>query len=108
MTELRNGDYIKRLVDYIEKNLSKRYTIDQLKILLIQQGYSRAAVEKAVNIVQARMPKPQPVAKERPKIEFTEVQEKKPGFFARLFGLGKKKKLGEEAKIDPETGKLMQ
>jgi len=105
MVELRNGDYMKRLIEYIEKNISKGYTIDQLKIILIQQGYSRAAVDRAITLVQARRPKPQPViVKEKPKIEYTEVQ-KKPGFFAKLFGKGKKKV--EEGKVNPETGNLM-
>ena len=91
MAELRDGDYMKRLIAYIEKNLSKGYKIDQLKILLIQQGYSRAAVERAIKLVQERMPKPHLVIKEKPKIEMTQEPEKKPGFFARLFGFGKKK-----------------
>ena len=107
MVILRDKDYMNYIVRYIDRNLSKGYNKDQLKIMLVNQGYSRAAVEKAVKMVQERMPKPQPVAKEKPKIEYTEVQEKKPGFFARLFGKGKKK-VEEEAKIDPETGKLMQ
>ena len=91
MAELRNGDYIKRLIAYIEKNLSKGYKIDQLRILLVQQGYSRAAVEKAIKLVQARMPKPQPVIKEKPKVEIQEPAKKK-GFFARLFGLARKRR----------------
>jgi hypothetical protein len=89
------------LTGYIEKNLSKGYNVDQLKIVLLSQGYSRAAVERALKIVASRLPKPLPVAvvKEQPKVEFHEP-EKKPGFFARLFG-GKKK---EKLDIDPISG----
>ena len=102
-TDLRDGDYMKHLVGYIEKNLSKGYNVDQLKIVLIGQGYSRAAVERAMKLVAARLPKPMPVAiQEKPKVEFSPEPEKKPGFFARLFGLGKKKT--DKIEIDPATG----
>ena len=52
------------------------------------------------------MPKPAPVVvKEKPKIEIQQEPEKKPGFFARLFG--KKKKAEETPKtIDMTTGNL--
>jgi hypothetical protein len=104
MTALRDGDYIKRLADYIEKNLSKGYNADQLKIVLISQGYSRAAIDKGFRIVAARLPpKPAPAPKEQPKVEIQHEPEKKPGFFARLFGLGKKKNV-DKVDIDPITG----
>jgi len=104
-TALRDTDYMKHLAGYIEKNLSKGYTVDQLKIVLINQGYSRAAIERAIKIVAVRLPKPMPaVIKEQPRIEIPQ-EEKKPGFFARLFGLGKKKK-EEDLVIDATTGNI--
>jgi hypothetical protein len=107
MTDLRDGDYMKHLVLYIERNLSKGYNVDQLKIVLVNQGYSRAAVERAMKLVVSRLPKPMPVAvKEAPKVEIQEP-EKKPGFFAKLFGLDKKKKKeGDLADVDLSTGKF--
>jgi hypothetical protein len=102
-TALRDGDYMQHLTTYIEKNLSKGYNVDQLKIVLISQGYSRAAVERAMKMVAARLPKPIPVlVKEAPKIEYHEP-EKKPGFFARLFGK-KKKQDDDVAAVDMSTG----
>ena len=100
-TALRDSDYMTQLVSYIEKNLSKGYNVDQLKIVLIQQGYSRAAVERAIKITEDRRPKHVEI-KEEPKIEPVVepiVEEKKPGFFARLFGLGKKKDSGEVVNV---------
>lgn len=107
-TALRDGDYMNHLVSYIEKNLSKGYNVDQLKIVLVSQGYSRAAVERAMKLVASRLPKPMPVViKERPQVEFQPVTEKKPGFFARLFGKKKKSVSDDEvANIDMATGNL--
>jgi hypothetical protein len=107
-TALRDGDYMKHLLTYIEKNLSKGYNVDQLKIVLLSQGYSRAAVEKAMRLVVSRLPKPILVAppKEHPKIEIPQ-EEKKPGFFARLFGIGKKKANEDDmANLDLSTGNI--
>jgi len=97
--ELRDSDYMKRVLQYISKNMSRGYTEDQLRILLIQQGYSRAAVERGLRMYNESKPK----AVVKPKVESQvvtvkadPVPEKKPGFFARLFGFVKKK---EENKV---------
>jgi uncharacterized membrane protein len=57
MTHLREGDYIQRMADYVEKNLKRRYTLDQLESALIQQGHSRTAVRRAIALASERIPK---------------------------------------------------
>jgi len=34
MVQLRDGDYMKHLAGYVERNLNKGYTLDQIKLLL--------------------------------------------------------------------------
>ena len=92
MPELRDGDYIKGLVRYTERNLSRGYTVDQIKLTLIQQGYSKAAVDRAVRIAEANRPKVVEVVKEEPKIVPVmeeQVPAKKRTWFHKLFGLNK-------------------
>ncbi|MEM2956524.1 MAG: hypothetical protein QW041_03055 [Candidatus Pacearchaeota archaeon] len=93
MASLREGDYIKNLVKYAERNLSRGYSVDDIKLALIKQGYSRPAINRAIKIAEANRPKPKVEEKKpEPKVEFvSEEPEKKHGFFARLFGLKKKK-----------------
>ena len=99
MFTLRDGDYTKYLIKYIENNLSKGYKLDQMKITLGNQGYSRAAIDRAMRIVEANRLKEKPkVMEEKPQIEFVEpVQERKKGFFSKLFRVFKKK--AEEPEI---------
>jgi hypothetical protein len=92
MPELRDGDYIKGLIRYAERNLSRGYTVDQIKLTLIQQGYSRAAVDRAVRLAEQNRPKVVEVKKEEPKIvpiHEEPVPEKKRTWFHKLFGLNK-------------------
>ena len=98
MVILRDKDYMTYIVRYIDRNTSKGYNKDQLRLMLLNQGYSRAAVERAFRLYDEQHPKVQHVVvKETPKVEIpVEEAPKKRGFFARLFGLGKKKKEEEE------------
>ena len=57
MAELREGDYIRRMADYVERNLKKRYTLDQLENALMKQGHSRVAVRRAIMIATEKLPK---------------------------------------------------
>ena len=93
MAELRDGDYMKGLVRYTQRNLSRRYTVDQIRLTLLQQGYSRAAVDRAIKLAEANRPKTNIVeAKPEPKIEVVQhepVPAKKRTFFQKMFGLNK-------------------
>jgi hypothetical protein len=100
MTVLRDGDYMKHLVGYVNNNLSKGYNIDQIRILLLNQGYSRPAIDRAVRMAEANRPLPMPAVKEEPKIQpIVEEPPKKKGFFAWLFG-SKKKEEDEFVKLN--------
>lgn len=63
---MREMEHIRRIVEYLKKNLKKGYTLDSLKWALINQGYSRTAVEKAMIQVQEELSKEAPVLKEKP------------------------------------------
>ena len=61
-------NYIQQLADYINKNLTKGYTLDSLRFSLITQGYSRISVEKAIEIVNEKLASKIPPMKEKPQI----------------------------------------
>ena len=101
---LRRGDYMQDLVSYIENNLKRGYREDQLRFLLMNQGYSRAAIEKAFRVMEQNRPAvvEQPAPKEVPRVEFIEsaLPSKRPGFFSRLFsGLFSSKPAPRQAPI---------
>ena len=61
--------YIKQLVNYIKKNLSKGYTLEALKWALVNQGYSRSEVEKAIKLAAQELAKQAPKFQEKPVIK---------------------------------------
>jgi uncharacterized protein YeeX (DUF496 family) len=87
-------DNNKKIKDYIKKNLARGYTLDSLKIALINvQGYSRAMVERAIEQIHDDLAKEAPLLKEKPKIihqiidEYDRPVEIKKPFWKSLFGL---------------------
>ncbi len=68
-------NYIQQLADYIMKNLSKGYTIDALKFSLINQGYSKISVDKAIEIANKRLASKIPLMKEKPQITYKIIDE---------------------------------
>lgn len=85
-------EHRKSIVNYFKKNLSKGYTSETLKWALINQGYSRAIVESALEQAQKELAKTAPILKEKPKIKYEIVDEhdksvsiKKP-WWKRIFG----------------------
>lgn len=85
---MRDGDAIKPIVEYIEKNLAKGYKIDDLRWALVNQKYSRIEIEKAIKLVEAKTP----VKEEKtPQVTIADVKQEtialppRKGFFARLF-----------------------
>ena len=86
-------NYKRKLANYFKKNLVKGYTSDSLKFALTSQGYSRTAVETALEEANKELSKKAPVLKEKPKIKYEIIDEydkpitiKKP-FWKRLLGL---------------------
>jgi len=84
-----------QLADYIKKNISKGYTIESLKYSLMQQGYSRTSVEKAMQIANKQMAENAPKMSEKPIIKYEVISDEdmakkvaeqdNKGFFRRIF-----------------------
>jgi len=86
-----------QLADHIKKNLQKGYTIDSLRFSLMQQGYSRTSVEKAIEIANHQLASTAPKMEEKPVIKYELIddeemkkkvaeQDGKKGWFRRFFG----------------------
>ena len=89
----KHKDYIEQLADYIKKNLSKGYTLDSLKYSLMDQGYSRISVEKAIEIANKQLAEKIPPMKEKPQISYKVIKDEiiakkseKKSFWQKLFG----------------------
>jgi hypothetical protein len=68
---MRRLDYKRELVDYFKKNLSKNYTVEPLKFALINQGYSRAAIDQALEQANKELSEKAPkIQKEKPIIRY--------------------------------------
>ena len=68
-------DHIQQLANYIKRNLAKGYTLDALRFSLINQGYSRISVEKAIELANQQLAASAPEMKEKPKITYTLLDE---------------------------------
>jgi len=85
-------DYRRKLVNYFKKNIAKGYTTDSLRFALQDQGYSKTAVEAALDQANKELAEKAPVLKEKPKIKYEIIDEYdkpikiKKSFFKRLFG----------------------
>jgi len=81
-----------RLKNYLKENLKKGYTIESLKWALIKQGYSRTAIEMAIEQLHKELAREAPVLKEKPIIRYQIIDENnnlitiKKSFWKRLFG----------------------
>ena len=86
-------NYKRKLINYFKKNLTKGYTPDSLKFALIDQGYSRTAVEMALEQANKELAVKAPVLNEKPVIRYEIIDEydkpiiiKKP-WWKRFLGL---------------------
>ncbi len=86
-------DHRKNLIEYFKRNLKKGYTLESLKWALLGQGYSRTAVERAIEQTNKELAQKAPILKEKPIIRYEIVDEndkpieiKKP-FWRKIFGL---------------------
>ena len=83
-----------QLADYVKKNISKGYTPDSLKFSLIQQGYSRTSVEKAIELANKQLALEVPKMQEKPVVKYEVIDEEevkrklaeqdKKGFFGTI------------------------
>jgi hypothetical protein len=70
---------VEELVDYVKKNLKKGYTLDSLKWALINQGYSKFEVEKAIKLAEMDLAESAPILKTKPEIKYEVItSEEKP------------------------------
>ena len=93
MVELRDGDYMKNILAYIEKNTARGYSIDQIRFTLMQHGYSRAAIERGLRMFERTRPAvpAKPIIQESPVVEaVAEPVAEEKGFFSKMFGFFKK------------------
>lgn len=73
---MRRPENKNQLVEYFKKNLAKSYTEDSLKFALQSQGYSRTAIEQALEQAQKEIAKKAPILKEKPIIKHEYYDEK--------------------------------
>ena len=90
---MREAEQLRKLTDYFKKNLKKGYTSDSLKWALIEQGYLRVQVERAIELATKELADEAPKLKEKPKITYEVIGEhnqpmeiKKP-WWKKLFGM---------------------
>jgi len=90
---MRETDYTRKVVDYFKKNLLKGYTIDTLRWALINQGYSRTLVERAIVQANKELAEKAPILKEKPVIKYEIIGEDdkpitlKKSFWKKILGL---------------------
>ena len=86
-------DYKRKIIDYLKKNLAKGYTPDSLKWALINQGYSRAIIEMALEQANKELAEKAPILKEKPVIRYEIIDEYdnpitiKKSWWKRLWGI---------------------
>jgi len=90
---MRDADYRKKLIEYIQRNLKKGYTLESLRWALVNQGYSRTDISRAIEEVHKELAKKAPILKEKPVIKHHIIDEndklviiKKP-FWKRLLSM---------------------
>lgn len=85
-------NFKRKLVNYFKKNLIKGYTSDSLRFALMSQGYTRTAVDTALETANRELAERAPVLKEKPKIKYEIIDEYdrpveiKKSWWKRLFG----------------------
>ena len=65
----KKNNFMDELTDYIKSNLKKGYTKESLKWALINQGYSRLEVEKAIKKSDISLAEEAPILKTKPIIK---------------------------------------
>ena len=69
-------DYIQQLADHIKINLKKGYTTMALRVSLINQGYSKISIEKAIELANKQLADSAPEMKEKPQISYRIISDK--------------------------------
>lgn len=72
----QSEDYVQQLANHIKINLKKGYTIEAMTVSLLNQGYSRISVEKAVELANQQLAASAPEMKEKPQISYKIISDK--------------------------------
>ena len=64
-----------KLIDYLQRNMKKGYSVESLKWALIEQGYSRSIIESVIFEANKELAKKVPVFKEKPHIRYEIIDE---------------------------------
>jgi hypothetical protein len=62
------------ITTYIKKNLRKGYTKESLRWALLNQGYSKIEVEKALKKVDIELAKKAPILQTKPEINYEVIE----------------------------------
>lgn len=73
------------LADYFKSNLKKGYTKESLKWALVNQGYSRMEIEKAIKKAEMDLAASAPILKTKPEIKYEVITDPKPEKKKRWF-----------------------
>ena len=73
---MEKNSLMDEIVSYLKKNLKKGYTKDSLRWALINQGYSRIEVEKAMKRLDIDLAKKAPILETKPEIKYEVVEPK--------------------------------
>ena len=90
---MKEDVYRKKIMEYMQKNLKKGYTLESLKWALIGQGYSRTSVDFAVQELNKELARKAPLLKEKPVIKHEIIGENdepvtmKKSWWKRMLGL---------------------
>lgn len=86
-------DYKRKIIEYLKKNLAKGYTSESLKWALVNQGYPKVIIEKAIEQTNKELSEKAPILEEKPKIKYEIIDEHdrpitiKKSFWKRILGL---------------------
>jgi len=90
---MKETEHVIKLAGYFLRNIEKGYNPDALKWALVNQGYQKTSVEKALELAHQEMARKAPVFKEKPTITREVIDEAgkpvdvKKSWFRRLFGI---------------------
>ena len=79
---------LEELADYFKNNLKKGYTKESLRWALVNQGYSRMEIEKAIRKAELDLAASAPILKTKPEIKYEVITKDKPtkrSFWKRFF-----------------------
>jgi len=84
---VRDKGLLGDLIGYLKKNLKKGYPLESLRWALVNQGYSKLEVEKAIKRAEKELSDEAPVLKTKPEIKYEIIEPKieKKSFWQNLF-----------------------